>query len=118
MYAFLGGFRLFGLACLPWWGWPIDRTTQKKVSFFLSSLLGSTLYQFPGFDDLPNLRGNRQTKGRKTFKAKLGFWEGVSLVGCPIPYPSIPSTKPKPQTIGQKKRPQNGVFSLLVFLWN
>jgi len=59
-----------GLGFLAWlvclgWGWPIDRTTQKKVSFFLSFLLGSTLYQFPGFDDLPNLRGNRQTKEGK-----------------------------------------------------
>jgi hypothetical protein len=30
MDPFLGGFRLFGLACLPWWGWLIDRTTQKR----------------------------------------------------------------------------------------
>ena len=97
------------------WGWPIDRTTQKMCPFF-----------FPLFWVLSSLSllvwANRPTKGNKgkpkkekRFKAKLGFWEGVPLVGCPIPYPSIPPTKPKPQTIGQKKRPQNGAFLSWLF---
>ena len=81
---------------------------------------------FPLFWVPPSLSllvwANRPTKGNKgkpkkekRFKAKLGFWEGVPLVGCPIPYPSIPPTKPKPQTIGQKKRPQNGAFLSWLF---
>jgi hypothetical protein len=62
MDPFLGGFRLLGMAFLPWWGWPIDRTTTKKVSFFLSSLLGSILHPSLGLGKSSTKGEQRQTR--------------------------------------------------------
>jgi hypothetical protein len=69
---------------------------------------------------------NRPPKGNKgkpdkekRFEAKLVFWEGVSLVGCPIPFPLHPPHQTQtPNHRAKKKTPNLESFFLGCFLWN
>jgi hypothetical protein len=118
MHFWAGLGFLAWLVCLGGVGRLIE-PPQKRCPFFFTLFWVLPYINFLDLTICPRLEGIGKPKKEKRFEAKLGFGEGVSLVGCPNPFTLHPTHQTQtPNNRAKKKTPNLESLFVGCFLWN